>query len=324
MTTKTEIFLSLVMKFLDPDKPMWQNSMVLEVLHQIAVRPDLLVFICTTFDQNNLSTKVFQDMVNGLGAYVQNVMFSPTAEVEQGQGSTAATSSGGQQQTTSAGSQAITSPQPGFYYRNMWKPLTISFIGRQTKELFLDMSDCSEVPSVSDGYGISLAYSCILDVVRSMSLIINRSTGGEDESNCYRQLVDSSWCGILAALSLLLDASTDDASAENILKAFETYASLCGQLELCKPRDAFLASLCKASLPPHYTLDVLKATPCTQTVSGLRVQQGAASMFSSSSSSQVDVGSYEGVLPGGEADIRHQVVAVVGKIIRQPSGTLSR
>lgn len=32
---------------------------------------------------------------------------------------------------------------------------------------------------------------------------------------------------------------------------------LCGHLGLKMPRDAFITALCKASLPPHYTLTIL-------------------------------------------------------------------
>ena len=39
-------------------------------------------------------------------------------------------------------------------------------------------------------------------------------------------------------------------------------------------RDSFTTAVCKASLPPHYTLSVLKATPSTQLVSGSREQEG--------------------------------------------------
>ena len=60
LTTETEIFLSLVMKFLGPDKSLWQANIALEVLHKIMVRPELLLFICRTFDLNDHSTKVFQ------------------------------------------------------------------------------------------------------------------------------------------------------------------------------------------------------------------------------------------------------------------------
>lgn len=173
--------------------------------------------------------------------------------------------------------------------------MTITFIGGQTKELFLDLADRNEIPSVSDGYGISLAYACILDIVRSMTLLMNVPLDRRDDT-VLKQLVESSWCGILAPLSLLLDASTDDSTAESILKAMESYASICGDLRLTKPRDAYLASLCKASLPPHYTLNVLKATPCTQTVSGPPKSQ---------KESHYDNGSQM-----GDNDIRHQVVAV--------------
>ena len=112
---------------------------------------------------------------------------------------------------------------------------------------------------------------------------------------CHKQLLESSWCGLLSALSLLLDSSTDDTSTENILKQLEAFASFCGKTELEGSRDAFLASICKASLPPHYTLNVLKATPSTQYVSGPKWAPGDPS------------GSSGGV---GDHDIRHQVVAV--------------
>jgi hypothetical protein len=93
-----------------------------------------------------------------------------------------------------------------------------------------------------------------------------------------------------------LDTSTADTSTENILKQLETFASFCGKAKLEGPRDAFLASICKASLPPHYTLNVLKATPTTQNVTGPTKGPG-------------DPTANSGM---GDHDIRHQVV-VVGK-----------
>ena len=183
------------------------------------------------------------------------------------------------------------SAQPGFSCRNVWKPLTINFIGGQTKEIYLDVSDRGDIPQISDGYCISLAYVILLDVVRSLSIIFDKKEGQEGS---HKQLLESSWCGLLSALSLLLDSSTDDASSENILKQLEKFSSFCGKTELEGPRDAFLASICKASLPPHYTLNVLKATPSTQNVTGPKLSPG-------------DPASNAGM---GEHDIRHQVVAV--------------
>lgn len=54
-----------------------------------------------------------------------------------------------------------------------------------------------------------------------------------------------------------LSLSTDETATENILKAMQIYSSICGTLNMTTPRDAFITALCKASLPPHYTLTVL-------------------------------------------------------------------
>ena len=88
----------------------------------------------------------------------------------------------------------------------------------------------------------------------------------------------------------------------------ETYASICGKLNITKARDAYLASICKASLPPHYTLNVLKATPCTQTVSGPRNMGSGGGHGDSNYEAGVTAAASAGNESGG--DIRHQVVAV--------------
>ena len=128
-----------------------------------------------------------------------------------------------------------------------------------------------------EAYGVSLAYNCLLDVVRSVSLVIDteeegREAGDEagvttDLATVRSQLLTSSWCGLLSAMALLLDAATEDATAENILKAICVFSSLAARLELPQLRDSYITAVCKASLPPHYTLSVLKATPSTQLVS---------------------------------------------------------
>lgn len=85
--------------------------------------------------------------------------------------------------------------------------------------------------------------------------------------------------------------STDESATENVLKAIQTFASLCGQLELQTPRDAFITAICKASLPPHYALTVLYNAP--QGIPSARQQE----------STQYNV-------TIGEPDYRQQVVAV--------------
>ena len=67
-------------------------------------------------------------------------------------------------------------------------------------------------------------------------------------------MTEASWHGLLAALSLLLDAAQDETARELVLKSHQDFTSLCGALDIDVARDAFIIALCKASLPPHYDL----------------------------------------------------------------------
>jgi len=81
----------------------------------------------------------------------------------------------------------------------------------------LEMLDKVEPPQIPIGYGISIAYACLLDIIRSIALAINGSRDDNTEGNqiyqpneserkLHVQLINSSWCGLLAALSPLIDA----------------------------------------------------------------------------------------------------------------------
>lgn len=87
------------------------------------------------------------------------------------------------------------------------------------------MLDKNEAPTIPDGYGISVAYACLLDVVHSISAYMDasekpningevkseNSTSQEEDSeedadkSLKVQLIASSWCGLLAALTPLVE-----------------------------------------------------------------------------------------------------------------------
>lgn len=69
------------MKFLDPDKPTWQRSLALEVLHKMTIQPELLNSFCKCYDLNKHTTSIFQDIVNSLGAYVQSLFVNPQLQI---------------------------------------------------------------------------------------------------------------------------------------------------------------------------------------------------------------------------------------------------
>lgn len=179
------------------------------------------------------------------------------------------------------------------------------------------MLDKVEPPQIPDGYGISIAYACLLDIIRSIALAITgpredassterRYEPSESERKLHVQLINSSWCGLLAALSPLIDASTDESATENVLKEIQTFASLCGLLDLHTPRDAFITAICKASLPPHYALTVLYSAP--QGIPSA-VRQDASAAGNAGGTGSGSGGQYN---PSnlGDSDYRQQVVAV--------------
>ena len=76
--------------------------------------------------------------------------------------------------------------------------------------------------------------------------------------------------------------SNDESVTEAILKSYQLYANVCGILNLTTPRDAFITSLCKAALPPHYTLTVLNPHSGTAQVSYVKIPTSGSQAVSES------------------------------------------
>lgn len=79
LVTECEIFLSLIIKFLDPDKPHWQRALALEVIHKLATKPILIAFFCKSYDCKHHATNILQDMITALGTYVRYTLINSSA-----------------------------------------------------------------------------------------------------------------------------------------------------------------------------------------------------------------------------------------------------
>ncbi|XP_041441007.1 protein MON2 homolog isoform X1 [Xenopus laevis] len=341
LVTECEIFLSLLVKFLDADKPQWLRAVAVESIHRLCVQPQLLRSFCQSYDMKQHSTKVFRDIVNALGSFIQSLFLIPSA----GPASATTNPPGGSSSITPAsnpttsGMAAATSNTtvlPAFEYRGTWIPiLTISIQG-SAKATYLEMLDKVEPPTIPEGYALSVAFHCLLDLVRGITTMIEGEIGQAEtdshisaeetpshaptinpqelpavsdpaDKGCrsvWEEMINACWCGLLAALSLLLDASTDETATENILKAEMTMASLCGKLGLVTPRDAFITAICKGSLPPHYALTVLNTSSAAICNKSYSIQGQNVQMISPSS------------------DSHQQVVAVGQPLAVQPQGTV--
>ncbi|XP_062616734.1 protein MON2 homolog isoform X2 [Saccostrea cucullata] len=278
LVTECEIFLSLLVKFLDSEKPNWQRCLALEVLHKLSVQPELLRSFTQSYDMKLHSTKIFRDIVNGVGTYIQSQFMNPASGT---------TTTGNKTPDTHGTPPALVgglpvgggvTPQAAFMYRGVWIPIVFTVPAGQARPTYLEMLDKVEPPPIAEGYGLSLAFYCLLEVVKSVRILVHGEPENENQTTTSRvrkdisveergldeELINSSWCGLLAALALLLDASTDESATESVLKSMKMFAELCGELEMATPRDAFITALCKASLPPHYTLTILNTTSAPQ------------------------------------------------------------
>uniref|UniRef100_A0A8C6VTW5 Protein MON2 homolog n=1 Tax=Nothobranchius furzeri TaxID=105023 RepID=A0A8C6VTW5_NOTFU len=306
LVTECEIFLSLLVKFLDGEKPQWLRAVAVESVHRLCVQPHLLCSFCQSYDMKQHSTKVFRDIVNALGSFIQSLFIVPNASIAAAITAPAGGSGSGAQAAAQGGPGAggvsnTMTTQAAFEYRGTWIPLMTISVQGSAKATYLEMLDKVEPPSIPEGYAMSVAFSALLDLVRGITSMIERELAVEEEAAAefrethpdlewkpqrlfivsgshlvWEEMVNASWCGLLAALSLLLDASTDETATENILKAELTMASLCGRLGLVTPRDAFITAICKASLPPHYALTLTaKNIQCMRTLLNLAHCHGA-------------------------------------------------
>ncbi|XP_060050988.1 protein MON2 homolog isoform X3 [Erinaceus europaeus] len=341
--TECEIFLSLLVKFLDADKPQWLRAVAVESIHRLCVQPQLLRSFCQSYDMKQHSTKVFRDIVNALGSFIQSLFLVPPT------GNPVTTNQAGNNNSGGPVSAPANSGMlgigggvtllPAFEYRGTWIPILTITVQGSAKATYLEMLDKVEPPTIPEGYAMSVAFHCLLDLVRGITSMIEGELG-EVETECqinseaassptqsseqqelqstseqmdkeivsravWEEMVSACWCGLLAALSLLLDASTDEAATENILKAELTMAALCGRLGLVTSRDAFITAICKGSLPPHYALTVLNTTTAaTLSNKSYSIQGQNVMMISPSSESH------------------QQVVAVGQPLAVQPQGTV--
>ncbi|XP_056454243.1 protein MON2 homolog isoform X1 [Gadus chalcogrammus] len=327
LVTECEIFLSLLVKFLDGEKPQWLRAVAVESVHRLCVHPHLLRSFCQSYDMKPHSTKVFRDIVNALGSFIQSLFITPNAG-NPAAANTAAGAAGAQGASQGAPGSGVAGSgvptQAAFEYRGTWIPLMNVSVQGSAKATYLEMLDKVEPPSIPEGYAMSVAFSALLDLVRGITTMIERELGREEEEaiqhrevhpdkqwkpqpGCQEvreEMVSACWCGLLAALSLLLDASTDETATENILKAELTMASLCGRLGLVTPRDAFITAICKASLPPHYALTVLNSNTSSLYSKAYSIQGQTVQIISPSSESH------------------QQVVAVGQPLTAQPQGTV--
>ncbi|KAA3680783.1 uncharacterized protein DEA37_0007614 [Paragonimus westermani] len=245
LNTECEIYLSVLIRFLDVDKTAWQRALALEVLQKFSSQPDLIRRMCISYDMRQHSTKIFSELIGALSHYVQAVLANPSP---------------GDELVKETNQSSVVTSVPGpnqslLYYKGSFFPIL------QPKSFLVDLLDRSDAPNLQEGYCLSLAFGCLLRIVNSLDTAINHSTTEEIHpiadmtavgTSVQEQFIVLSWCGLLAAFALLLEASADEQITASLLQAIHTMVGLCGKLRVDAARDSFVTTLCKAALPSSY------------------------------------------------------------------------
>lgn len=125
LVTECEIFLSLIIKFLDPEKPHWQRALALEVIHKLVTRSTLIAFFCKSYDLKSHATHIVHDMIAAMGSYVRYSLINASAVLSNGGQQVGGVA--GQQPSTLAALAGGGNNQCGFMFRGAYLPLVATF-----------------------------------------------------------------------------------------------------------------------------------------------------------------------------------------------------
>uniref|UniRef100_A0A0N5A8N7 Protein MON2 homolog n=1 Tax=Syphacia muris TaxID=451379 RepID=A0A0N5A8N7_9BILA len=246
LITECEIFLSLLIKFLEMDKAGWQRAITLEVIHRIIAQPELLLWFCEHYDARSSASKVISTMISVLSNYVQTSFYRPDViniVVREEEQFEAGTSSLGQM---------------GFLHRGVWIPLCQNLAPK--KSILLDSLDKHDAILLPEGYSLSLTYFCIIDCCKCILQAYELSSQKDNTDTSLdvtRELFQSCYASLLAAISLLLDASTDETVTDQLVDCLGIIVNLACHLNHNGGKDASVVALCKAALPTGYFTRIL-------------------------------------------------------------------
>ncbi|KAH7640772.1 mon2-like protein [Dermatophagoides farinae] len=173
---------------------------------------------------------------------------------------------------------------PTFNLRNitttlLFIPLDNSY---RYKTFYIDQLDKQEPPQAPNGHGLSTGIACVFEVADSLLKIIETyleitiDTKLTNNINCgdvksaiqkrfvhqtseavdffqlHRQLMLSTYTGLIGSFCLLLDASADEKCTELILDQMQKLIIIYGMYDVDVARDSLFISLCKSALPSNY------------------------------------------------------------------------
>ncbi|KAL3335665.1 hypothetical protein AABB24_031736 [Solanum stoloniferum] len=230
LITESEVFLSMLVRVISLDLPLWHRILVLEILRGFCVEARTMRILFLNFDMHPKNTNVVESMVKALARVVSSIQFQDTCE-----------------ESLAAVAGMFSSKAKGIEW-----------------SLDSDASNAA-VLVASEAHAITLAIEGLLGVVFTVATLTDEAVdmGELDSPRCESDppakltgrtallcvsMVDSIWLTILDALSFILAKSQGEAIILEILKGYQAFTQACGILHAVEPLNSFLASLCKFTI----------------------------------------------------------------------------
>ncbi|CAO3630367.1 unnamed protein product [Mucor hiemalis] len=252
LVMECEIFLSMFVKILEPENPLWLRVLAMEVFKGVCNDPVLMSSIYNWYDRQSSSTNIFRDMITGFGRLA--------TEKPQSIGAT----QGGRESidygTGGAGSHTSHSIQNSSATSD-----SLSTASSTMRIQCIDQLDKADPPTIPETYIFYLALLCLNSIadglggfalprfspgaVKSTSDELAKDDAAKKDLSLVTEMANVAWPGLLAAMSFYLTANLDEDLFQSTMRSYQNFTNVCGVLDLVTPRDAFLTNLCRNSIP---------------------------------------------------------------------------
>ncbi|KAL7335661.1 Endocytosis and vacuole integrity protein [Mucor circinelloides] len=258
LVMECEIFLSMFVKILEPENPLWLRVLAMEIFKGVCSDAQLTSSIYKWYDgQNNSSTNVFRDMITGFG----RLATEKPQSIGAGQGGRDSFDYSGANGGGGSGTTGYHLSAHANQSSSSGVESGLSTASSTMRIQCIDQLDKADPPAIPETYIFYLALVCLNSVADGLAgfALSNFSPGSvikqtqeEKDSKDVKVVTDMAnvaWPGLLAAMSFYLTANLDQELFQSTMRSYQNFTNVCGVLDLVTPRDAFLTNLCKNSIP---------------------------------------------------------------------------
>ena len=122
------------------------------------------------------------------------------------------------------------------------------------------------------------------ELIKKRAKMESQASAASDELT-LRQMISSSWSGLLMTLCLLFESAPDESTVNSVLDTIIALTAVAGGLNMDGPREALVGSLCRFALPPNYNSGSNSPTEVDQPTQGQVLVMGQPLSPTSSSGS---------------------------------------